>query len=146
MTRIRRSRASDADAVLDIWRRAVDATHDFLSAEDRAAIDEEVQVLLPELDLWVAVDENNRPTAFMSMSDSSLDALFADPAQHGTGIGRALVDFALGSNSYLRVDVNEQNEQAVAFYRRLGFRKVGWSAIDGQGRPYPLIHMRLDRR
>ena len=144
MIRIRRSRASDADAVLGIWRRAVDATHDFLSTEDRAAIDQEVQVLLPRLDLWVAVDQNDRPTGFMSLSDSSLDALFIDPAMHGTGIGRALVDFALRSSSYLRTEVNEQNEKAVAFYRRLGFREVGWSLIDGQGRPYPLVHMRLD--
>ena len=144
MTEIRSSRPSDADTILEIWRRAVDATHHFLTPGDRRAIDEDVQVLLPQLSLWVAVDEDDRPTGFMSMSDLSLDALFIDPLKHGIGIGRALVEFALRSNSYLLTDVNEQNEQALAFYRRLGFKEVGRSPIDGQGRPYPLVHMRLD--
>ena len=145
MTKIRPSRSSDASEVLAIWRRAVDATHDFLTPEDRAAIDMEVQELLPRLPLWVAVDENDRPIGFISLSDLSLDALFIDPLKHGTGIGRSLVEFALRSNSYLMTDVNEQNEQALAFYKRLGFKEVGRSPIDGQGRPYPLIHMKLDR-
>ena len=39
------------------------------------------------------------------------------------------------------VDVNEQNPQALAFYKRQGFRIVGRSAQDGQGMPYPLLHM-----
>jgi hypothetical protein len=39
MTTLRPSRADDGAALVDLWRRAVDATHDFLSAEDRQAID-----------------------------------------------------------------------------------------------------------
>ncbi|HET9335834.1 MAG TPA: acetyltransferase [Sphingomicrobium sp.] len=144
MTKIRPGRPSDVHSVLGIWRRAVDATHDFLTPEDRAAIDLEVQVLLPYLPLWVAVDANDRPVGFMSLSDLSLDALFIDPLQHGSGIGRSMVEFALRSNSYLLADVNEQNEQAVAFYKRLGFEEVGRSPTDGQGRSYPLIHMKLE--
>ena len=42
-----------------------------------------------------------------------------------------------------RVDVNEQNEPALGFYRHLGFAVVGRSALDGQGRPYPLLHMSI---
>lgn len=45
---------------------------------------------------------------------------------------------ALGAR---RVDVNEQNEQALGFYRRLGFAQVGRSPLDGEGRPYPLLHL-----
>ena len=40
------------------------------------------------------------------------------------------------------VDVNEQNPEAVAFYRRLGFEVEGRSALDSAGRPFPLLHMR----
>jgi putative acetyltransferase len=41
--------------------------------------------------------------------------------------------------------VNEQNPQGVAFYRHMGFGQVGRSELDGQGNPFPLLHMRLNR-
>jgi putative acetyltransferase len=41
------------------------------------------------------------------------------------------------------VDVNEQNPQGVGFYRHMGFEQVGRSELDGQGNPFPLLHMRL---
>jgi putative acetyltransferase len=43
------------------------------------------------------------------------------------------------------VDVNEQNDQAVGFYRRMGFEVAGRSAVDGLGQPFPLLHMRLGK-
>ncbi|SPU55612.1 Uncharacterized N-acetyltransferase YjaB [Brevundimonas vesicularis] len=43
----------------------------------------------------------------------------------------------------LTVDVNEQNIQALGFYERLGFKVTSRSAVEGQGRPYPLLHLRL---
>jgi putative acetyltransferase len=44
-----------------------------------------------------------------------------------------------------RVDVNEQNEQAVGFYQRMRFGVEGRSELDSQGKPFPLLHMRLGR-
>jgi putative acetyltransferase len=43
----------------------------------------------------------------------------------------------------MTVDVNEQNEQAVGFYLKMGFQVEGRSDEDGFGKPYPLLHMRL---
>lgn len=40
-------------------------------------------------------------------------------------------------------DVNERNPQARGFCERLGFRVRGRSGTDGQGCPYPILHMRL---
>lgn len=42
-----------------------------------------------------------------------------------------------------QVDVNEQNAQAVGFYLKMGFTVTGRSSLDGQGKPYPLLHMAL---
>ncbi|RYZ54653.1 MAG: GNAT family N-acetyltransferase, partial [Chitinophagaceae bacterium] len=39
------------------------------------------------------------------------------------------------------VDVNEQNEMAVGFYRHFGFRVTGRSETDSLGKPYPLLTM-----
>lgn len=142
MNTLRPSRASDGDAVVDLWRRAVDATHDFLSAEDRRAIDAEVVGFLPQAPLLLAVDAEDRPQGFMLLDGSHMEALFIDPEVHGQGIGRQLVEHALAQHSTLTTDVNAQNAQALGFYLRMGFVETGRSEVDSQGRPYPLIHLR----
>lgn len=141
MISIRDSRPDDGERVVEIWRDAVDATHDFLTSEDRVALDELICGFLPQADLSLAVDEQDRPLAFMLVDDGHMEALFVDPACRGTGIGAQLVRFALGQNPRLTTDVNEQNGQAVGFYERMGFERTGRSDLDGQGRPYPLIHL-----
>ena len=145
MTTIRRSRPEDGGRVIDVWRAAVDATHQFLSREDRQAIDEEVQVLLPQMRLWLAVDGHDRAFAFMGLTDSNLDALFVHPDHHDRGVGRSLVEHALARHPVLTVDVNEQNGRALGFYERLGFVRTGRSSTDEQGRCYPLLHLRIAR-
>lgn len=52
---IRRSRHEEGEELVAIWCRSVDATHDFLSAEYRAELEELVRSFLPEAPLWVAV-------------------------------------------------------------------------------------------
>ncbi|WP_443114177.1 acetyltransferase [Herbaspirillum seropedicae] len=143
MINIRKSHREDGDRVLEIWRNAVLATHDFLSPTDYAEITGEVRDFLPDAPLLLAVDENDRPLGFMLLNDSHMEALFIDPAHHGKGIGRGLVEYALGLSPFLTTDVNEQNEQASAFYLHLGFVKTGRSELDGQGRPYPLLHLQF---
>jgi putative acetyltransferase len=138
---IRTSRPDDGERVIDIWRRAVDATHDFLSPDDRLAIDAMVCDFLPQAPLWLAVDANDRPLAFMLVDGGHMEALFVDPACRGTGVGAALVRHALALHPGMTTDVNEQNAQAIGFYERMGFVRTGRSPLDGQGRPYPLIHL-----
>lgn len=136
------SRADDGAALVDLWRRAVDATHDFLSAEDRQAIDAEVAGFLPQAPMTVAVDAQDRPLGFMLIDGTHMEAPFIDPDVRGTGIGRQLLQHALTQHPQLSTDVNEQNAQAVGFYLRMGFVETGRSPLDSQGRPYPLIHLR----
>lgn len=141
MIAIRRSRDDDGARIVEIWRDAVDATHDFLTRDDRIALDELVSGFLPGAPCWLAVDDKDRPVAFMLIDDGHMDALFVDPAVRGTGVGAALVRHALASHPRMTTDVNEQNGQAIGFYEHLGFRRTGRSPLDGQGRPYPLIHL-----
>ena len=141
MILIRRSRADEGPRIVEIWRGAVGATHDFLTSDDRVAIDEMVCGFLPHAPLWLAVDENDYPLAFMLIDEGHMEALFVDPALRGTGIGAALVKHGLALHPRMTTDVNEQNDQAVRFYERMGFKQTGRSPIDGQGRPYPLIHL-----
>lgn len=133
-------------ALAEVWRAAVLATHHFLAPADFAEIEDLVRSrYLPETELWVAATDDGRPIAFMGLSGAHIDSLFVDPAHHGRGVGRRLVSHALDlAGPELTVDVNEQNGSALAFYGRLGFRRIGRSPVDDAGRPYPLLHLKLD--
>jgi putative acetyltransferase len=141
MIKIRKSTLTDRARVMEIWRRAVDATHDFLSPEDRHDIEAEVAAFLPSAPLDLAVDETDKAMGFMLLDGSHMEALFVAPDFRGSGVGRCLVEDAVKRHPDLSTEVNEQNLQAIGFYERLGFDRSGRSAIDGQGRPYPLIHL-----
>ncbi|KFJ13092.1 hypothetical protein DR66_3807 [Delftia acidovorans] len=82
------------------------------------------------------------PLAFMLIDNGHMGALFVDPAYRGTGIGATLVRHGLALNRHMTTDVNEQNAQAVGFCEKMGFERTGWSSLDGQGRPYPLVHLK----
>jgi len=142
MYTLRTSRPDDGAALVDLWRRSVDATHDFLSAADREAIDAEVCGFLPHAPVTVAVDENDQPRGFMLIDGTHMEALFVDPDVRGTGIGRQLLQHGLALHGALSTDVNLQNPQALGFYQRMGFIETGRSEVDSQGRPYPLLHLR----
>lgn len=135
--------AADYQALVTIWRSAVDATHDFLTAGDR----DEIQAHLasdyfPAVVLSVA-ELNGKLAGFAGTRDGVLEMLFVDAARRGGGIGTALLIHAIAGHGVSRVDVNEQNAQAIAFYTRRGFTVVGRNNTDGAGRPYPLLHLRL---
>lgn len=145
MNRIRLSTESDTAVLLDIWRASVRASHDFLSEPDFRDIEVLVaEHYLPATRVWVALDEQHCARGFLGLTGAHVDALFIDPASRGQGIGRRLLEHAAGLVGRLTVDVNEQNLQAVGFYRHMGFALTGRSPQDDAGRPYPLLHMRQD--
>lgn len=137
-----------AETLAALWLRSVRATHDFLDAATIEALYPEVRdQYLHAVSLWLAEDEQGRCLGFMGLqaSDDGADVamLFLDPSARGRGVGRRLLDHARAQHGKLTVDVNEQNTQALGFYRHYGFQPIGRSPLDGQGRPYPLIHMAL---
>ncbi|MFC8732317.1 acetyltransferase [Luteimicrobium sp. NPDC057192] len=138
---IRRTRGPDEyPRLVAVWRTAVDATHDFLSVAHRDAIETRLASdYFPQVGLVVA-ERDGVVVGFAGTAGDRLEMLFVDDAERGRGIGTALLEHVVGLG-VTAVDVNEQNPQAVAFYRRRGFDVVGRSALDDDGRPYPLLHL-----
>ena len=145
--RIRKSTAADTARLFEVWRTSVAATHDFVSDDDLAAIADLVRdEYLPRADLDVVVDENDNPIAFMGMTANEIDTLFVHEDARGTGLGRMLVELALNRGLVIRTEVNEQNNQAIAFWKHMEFHRMGRSALDRQGRAYPLLKLEWSAR
>lgn len=139
---IRRAKPSDSDRLLAVWEASVRATHHFLSDDDvRSLLPVVRDQVLPALELWALVDKE-LVIGFAGLSGDKLEALFLDPDHSGKGGGRMLVEHSRRLKGPLTVDVNEQNPGARRFYETLGFEVVGRSETDGQGRPFPILHMR----
>ena len=63
MLKIRISRPSEAPEIIQIWKNSVDATHDFLTANDRQEIEKEVIGFFSETPVWVATNQEDCPQA-----------------------------------------------------------------------------------
>jgi putative acetyltransferase len=143
--RIRQARAAETPALVALWERSVRATHDFLTEADIAELRPQVGEALDggSLELWVLTGADDAPAGFMGLAGADVAALFLEPDRRGQGGGRRLVEHAQARHpGDLTVDVNEQNPAARGFYAALGFVVVSRSPLDGDGRPFPLLHMR----
>lgn len=130
-------------ALVEIWRSAVRATHDFLDETDFTRIHSHLASdYFPAVRLTVA-DLEGQPVGFAGVLDGGLEMLFVSDAVRGRGVGSALLTDAIENQGVSRVDVNEQNSGARSFYLRRGFVQVGRSALDGDGRPYPTLHLEI---
>ncbi|MGW6005626.1 GNAT family N-acetyltransferase [Oerskovia enterophila] len=134
---------SEYPALVEIWRSAVRATHDFLDDADFERIEAALSpVYLPAVTLVVA-EREGRSIGFAGVSEGILEMLFVRNEARGDGVGSALLAEAIDHHGVTRVDVNEQNAGARAFYLARGFRAVARSPLDGDGRPYPILHLQL---
>lgn len=138
-------RETDHDRLVEIWHRAVSQTHHFLTEADIEFYRQLVQNgALREVEIWVALNDNEQPAGFIGLDGTKIEMLFVDPDDHGKGAGSRLIKHAESvKGSRLQVDVNEQNDGACAFYKRYGFVQTGRSELDGSGRPFPLLHLEL---
>lgn len=133
--------------LFDVWWASVNATHHFLSKQDIASIAPYIKPALAEIpQLLYASDADGALLGFMGVDGGKIEMLFISPRCRGMGLGRRFVAHAVDALQAVYVDVNEQNSQAVGFYRHLGFMTLTRSERDGQGRPFPLVHMRLEPR
>ncbi len=140
-TQIRLATTGDYPGIMEIWESAVRATHDFLAEEDFIYFKEIIpKVYLPHLEVFLLI-ENGKPIGFSSVSEGNLEMLFIHNDYCGKGYGKSLFQFMDETKGITKVDVNEQNYQAIGFYEKLGFRKSGRSEKDGSGKDYPIIHM-----
>lgn len=134
----------DIDEILDTWESSVRATHNFLSEDDIISIKPQVIEGVKYVSKLLCVrDKKNMIKAFMGIHNFKIEMLFVSDESRGKGIGKKLVDHAIDVLNVNYVDVNEQNPQAVGFYKHMGFQIFKKSKFDEQGNPFPILHMKL---
>lgn len=130
--------------LLIVWKNSVKETHLFLSKDEIENIESYVfQALNNIKHLIIETDDNGDPIAFMGIEDNKLEMLFIAPDFREKGLGKKLLLYGIENYQVNELDVNEQNPQAKGFYEYMGFKVYKRDELDGQGNPYPILHMRL---
>lgn len=132
--------------IVDVWEASVRATHDFLKEEDIEYFKPLIlNKYLDAVELRCIKNKDKKIVAFMGVADHNLEMLFIHPEYRGKRIGKTLLNYSINKLNVYKVDVNEQNEQAVGFYKHCGFEPIDRSELDALGKPYPIIHMKLKK-
>lgn len=139
---IREIHERDYPLLMKIWESSVLNTHDFLKEEDFNYYKKEIPGYFEHVTL-LGFEENGTLIGFMGVAEGNLEMLFIHNDYRGKGIGKKLIQYGINHLNVNKVDVNEQNAQAVGFYQYIGFRVLDRSALDNQGKEYPILHMGL---
>lgn len=139
---IRKIKNTDYPRLMEIWESAVLNTHDFLKEKDFLYYKEQLPVYFQYVTLF-GFEQEGILVGFIGVKEENLEMLFIDNNYRGRGIGKALITYAIDHLQVTKVDVNEQNIQAVGFYKYIGFNAYKRSNLDGEGKEYPILHMQL---
>lgn len=134
----------DYPLLLEVWEASVRATHHFLKEEDLLYYKPLIlDTYFDAVDLFAVKDNAECIIAFMGISQQKVEMLFIHPSQRGRGIGKMLLSYAISELNIHKVDVNEDNKQAVGFYKYMGFHAISRSEKDSMGKEYPILNMEL---
>lgn len=139
---IRKVEPTDYPRLMEIWESAVLHTHDFLKKEDFLYYKEHVPSYFPYVTL-LGFEQEGCLVGFIGIAEDNIEMLFIDNDYRGKGIGKQLISHVMNDLHVTKVDVNEQNAQAVGFYKHIGFHVVTKSELDNEGKSYPILHMQI---
>lgn len=134
------------DKLLEVWESSVRATHNFLSNEEILEIKKYVPEALSGIShLIIKTNEDENSIAFMGIENNKLEMLFIAPKYRGKGIGKKMLLYGIENYGVNDLAVNEDNPLAKGFYEHMGFKVYERHELDDQGKPYPVLYMRLEK-
>ncbi len=98
---------------------------------------------LNEVDLKCIRNEADKIIGFLGVAEQNLEMLFIHPSYKEKQMDKILLNFSIEKINVKKVDVNEQNKQAIGFYKKHGFETKSRSESDSSEKPHPTLHMEL---
>lgn len=135
---------ADYSAILDVWELSVKATHHFLKPEEidyyRPLI---LKYTLPQVDLYGIRNTQQELLAFIAIRDNKIEMLFVHPDYLRQKLGSSLLSLAINEHKCNRIDVNEENPDALKVYQKFGFKQIARHSTDDCGKPHPILELAL---
>lgn len=95
--------------------------------------------------LIIETDKDGNPIAFMGIENNKLEMLFIISDCRGKGFGKKMLLYGMENYGVNDLAVNEDNPQAKGFYEHMGFKIYQRNELDDQGKPYPVLYMKLEK-
>ena len=125
-----------------IWENVVKETYDFFEEEDFVFYKKyRMPYYFNHLYFFSYRDEKGKIKGFLGVSKEKVEMLFIDNTARRQGIGKRFMNFAINNLKITKVDVNEYNRDAISFFNHLGFKVIGRSKFDKEGKNYPILYL-----
>lgn len=131
--------------MIDIWENSIRATHLFLTSKEIDKIKEYVPKAIENVEhLIIAYNNRDSSIEFMGVENKKIEMLFVKNNERGKGVGTKLIKYGITNFDINEVTVNEDNIEAIKFYKHVGFEVYNRSNVDEQGNNFLILYMRLN--
>lgn len=128
-----------------VWEKSVRATHHFVTSEEVERLKELVKQIDFNSYSVFCLTSGNTVLGFLGVENDVIETLFLDPDYIGQKLGAKLMNFALHELKADKVNVNEQNIEAIKFYAKFGFVAYERTEKDAEWNDYPVLKMKLKK-
>ena len=122
---IRQLQNKDIDKIMGIWLESTIYAHKFISKEywnENYNIVKDVYIPMSKTFVY---EDNDDIRGFISVINNNfIGALFVEKNYQGQGIGKSLIDYAKNLYDNLSLAVYKENEKALEFYKKMGFKII----------------------
>nr|WP_143152465.1 N-acetyltransferase [Clostridium cavendishii] len=122
---VRKLKKEEIDKVMEIWKLSTIKAHDFIDKkywENNYNVVKNVYI--PMADTFV-YDDGKDIRGFISIINNEfIGAVFIDIDYQGLGIGSTLIDYVSDKYKKIELAVYKENERAVKFYKKKGFKVI----------------------
>ncbi len=132
------------EQMISVWEKSVRATHHFVSSEEVDRLKELVKKIDFNSYTVYCLISGGKVLGFLGVENYVIETLFLDPEYIGQKLGTKLMNFALEELKADKVNVNEDNLDAIKFYSKFGFVTYERTEKDSEG--YPILKMQLTKK